>query len=93
MYVGVIHRIKDPQAMMKRGEGISEPANTPPGVRALQFFPAKSLDSATCLWEAPSVESLRDYIDGKLGDASENSYFEVDTRHALGLPAQAAAQS
>jgi deazaflavin-dependent oxidoreductase (nitroreductase family) len=32
MYVGVIHQVKDPQAMMARGEGIREPANTTPGV-------------------------------------------------------------
>ena len=92
MYIGVVHRVKDPQAMLSRGEGLGDPANAPPGVRPRQFFPSKDLSAATCLWEADSVDAVRAYIDGTLGDSSENSYFEINTEYAQGLPAEAAAQ-
>jgi hypothetical protein len=93
MYVGVIHNVKDPQAMLSRGQPLGDPANAPAGVRPLEFFPATDLKAATCLWEGDSVETVRDYIDGTLGDSCENSYFEISTEHALGLPQQETAQA
>jgi hypothetical protein len=32
---------------------------------------------------------VRDYTDGTLGDSSEQTYFEIDTEYAEGLPAPA----
>jgi hypothetical protein len=93
MYVGVIHKVKDPQAMLSRGQSLGNPANAPTGVRPVEFFPATDLTAATCLWEADSVETVRDHIDGTLGDSCENSYFEISTEHALGLPQQEPAQA
>jgi hypothetical protein len=93
MFVGVMHRIKDPKVMVERGETLGDPANAPPGVVGHQFCPSKDLSVATCLWEGDSVDAVRDYIDGTLGDASENSYFEVSTERAMGLPQQAAARA
>jgi hypothetical protein len=93
MYVAIVHRIKDAQAMLSRGEGLADPSNAPPGVVPRQFCPSKDLSAATCLWEAGSVDALRDYIDSTLGDSSENTYFEINTEYALGLPEPAAAQA
>ena len=93
MFVGVMHRIKDPKAMVERGESLGDPANAPPGVVGHQFCPSTDLSVATCLWEGDSVDAVRDYIDGTLGDASENSYFEVSTERAMELPQQAAARA
>jgi hypothetical protein len=93
MYVAVIHKVNDAQAMLSRGERLSDPANAPAGVRGLEFFPATDLTAATCLWESDSVETLRDYIDGTLGDSCENSYFEISAEHAHGLPQQEPAQA
>ena len=93
MYVAVVHRIKDPQAMLSRGEGLADASNAPPGVTPHQFLPSTDLSAATCLWEAGSVGAVRDYIDSTLGDSSDNSYFEVSTQHALGLPEPATAET
>ena len=93
MYVGVVHRIRDPQAMLSRGASLADASNAPPGVTPHQFLPSKDLSAATCLWEADSVDAVRDYIDRTLGDSSENSYFEVSTEHTLGLPEPATAKA
>ena len=46
---------------------------------------------AACLWEADSIDTLRDYLDSATAGVSENTYFEVDTERAMGLPEAAAA--
>ena len=93
MYVAVVHRIKDPEAMFSRGESLADASNAPPGVTPHQFLPSTDLSAATCLWEGGSVDAVRDYIDPTLGDSSENSYFEVSSEHALGLPDPATANA
>lgn len=96
MYVIVQHRIKDQQAAFSRGEKLIKGDGAPAGVRALQFYPSRDGSSVTCLWEADTVESVQDYVDTTLGDASENSSYEVAAAQAFaeqpsGLPASPAA--
>lgn len=100
MYVAVIHRINDPQAVLSPSEGLGDaskapsglhprqlcPTQAPPGVRARQFYPSKDLSTATCLLEADSIEAVRDYIESTLGASSENRYFEINAEYARGLP-------
>jgi hypothetical protein len=93
MYVAVVHRVKDPQAMLSRGEGLGDPSNAPEGAIPRQFCPSKDLSAATCVWEADSIDTVRDYVDGTLGDSSEQSYFEINTEYAQGLPEPATAKA
>jgi hypothetical protein len=93
MYVAIVHHVKDPQAMLSRGEALADPSNAPPGVVPRQFCPSKDVSAATCVWEAGSVEAVQDYVDSTLGDASENTYFEINTEYAQGLPQPATAQA
>lgn len=90
MYVVVQHRIKDAQTAFARGEKLTRGEDAPPGVRVREFYPSQDRSAATCLWESDSLEAVRDYVDSTLGDSTENSYFEVDTEQALGLPESAA---
>lgn len=85
MYVAVQHDIRDTAAFRTRGQPMTE--SPPAGIRALQFFPNGPGSRAVCLWSGPSIDEVRDHIDGSLGDASRNEYFAVDEEHALGLPA------
>ena len=91
MYIAVVHQVKDPQAFLSRGERL-DPSNAPPGVVGRQFCPSKDLSAATCVWEGDSVGAVREYIDSTLGDSSENTYFEINTKHAQGLPEPAATE-
>jgi hypothetical protein len=93
MFVAVVHRIKDPQAMLSRGEGLADPSNAPPGVAPRQFCPSKDLSAGTCVWDAVSLDAVRDYVDSTLGDSSDNTYFEIDTKYAQGLPEPATTQA
>ena len=93
MYVAIVHQIKDAQEFLSRGERLADPSNAPPGVVPRQFCPSADLSTATCVWEAGSVEAARDYADATLGDSSENTYFEINTEYALGLPEPASAKA
>jgi hypothetical protein len=83
MKVGVIHRISDPEAAQSTGQSLFDPHE---GVRLLQFCPSQDFRAATCIWEADSIDAVRDLVDPTLGDASEQTYFAVATEQAVGLP-------
>jgi hypothetical protein len=83
MYVEVIHRFTDPPKAFERGDKLVRNLDAPEGVRGLQFYPAKDGSMATCLWEAPSVAAVQDYVDATLGDSSDNTCYEVDAEHSF----------
>ena len=90
MYVEVIHRFIDPETAFARGAKLIANEGAPAGVRGLQFYPARDASLATCLWEAPSVAAVQEYVDATLGDASDNTCYEVDaessfSRQPLGI--------
>jgi hypothetical protein len=84
MYVVVKHRINDPERFFSLAQPAAE--NAPAGVYGRQFCPSRDRSEAVCLWEAASVEAVRDYVNALTGEASENAYFEVSTEHAIGVP-------
>jgi hypothetical protein len=90
MNIVVQHRITDPEKF-KSMDAREIAAGGPPGVQARQFFPAQDASVAVCLWEADSIDSVRDYLDPATEGAAENTYFEVDSELAMGLPEPAAA--
>jgi hypothetical protein len=92
MYVVVQHQFNDPQTAFARGEKLIKNEGAPTGARGLQFYPSTDGSTATCLWEADSVEAIQQYVDSTLGDSSHNACYEVDVEQAfaerpLGLPA------
>jgi hypothetical protein len=90
MHIVVQHRITDPEKFSSV-DAEEFVGGAPPGVQGRQFFPATDGSAATCLWEADSVDTLRDFLDSATAGVAENTYFEVDTQRAMGLPQAAAA--
>lgn len=87
MFVVVLHDIKDANTFFGSAETVV--GGSPKGVKAVQFFPSNDKDKAVCLWEAPSVEVVKNYLEGKIGSASRNTYYAVDSKIAMGLPVHA----
>ena len=84
MYVGVIHRISDPQrfeAAEQRAleEGLPEGLSLP--------IHAATSDHTTviCIWEGESVEAVKELVESVVGEYSQNEYFEMEVD---GLPAR-----
>jgi hypothetical protein len=85
VYVVVQHRIKKPAVAFARGERLIKNEGAPAGVRGLQFYPSRDGSAVTCLWEAPSVEAIQEYVDSTMGDSSENDCYEVDAEQAFAV--------
>lgn len=84
MFVAIYHQIHDVELFKQKANAMAPP---PEELRRHQFFPATDLSGASCLWEAPSAEALRDYIDPALEPASTQTYLTVNEDRAAGLPA------
>jgi hypothetical protein len=90
MKVGVIHRISKPEQAQSQGQSLFEPHE---GVQLLQFVPSQDFSTATCIWEAESIDVVRDLVDPTLGDTSEQTYFPIAADQAVGLPQTASVTS
>jgi hypothetical protein len=88
MKIGVVHQISDPERALEHGQTLFDPHE---GVQLLQFAPSRDFRTATCIWESDSIETVRELVDGALGDTSTQTYFEVATDQAVGVPETAAA--
>jgi hypothetical protein len=84
MYVVAKHRIKDSEAFFSASQVAAE--NAPAGVFGRQFLPSRDKTEAVCLWEAGSVAAVERYLDALIGEAGENTYFQVSAAHAIGTP-------
>ncbi len=77
MFVTVLHHIHDP-AGFDAAEQKALEEGLPPGV-ALPIHAATNDHSfGICIWEGESVESIRDVVEGAVGDWARNEYFEMN---------------
>jgi hypothetical protein len=85
MFIVVGHEISNPGEFWASAQ--KNLPNLPEGgvQRVLNVFPNQSMDKATCIWEAESIEALDTYLRDKVGTASKESYFQVNEANAMGL--------
>lgn len=83
MFIAIVHQIHDAEKFQACADDVFP---LPGELHVHHFLPATDLSEAVCLYEAPSVERLREHIDGALADSSTQHYFPVAERSALGLP-------
>jgi hypothetical protein len=83
MLIGVAHTISDPEKFFAGAQELL--GKLPEGLACHQVLPAVDGSHAHCLWEASSVDEVRNLIDPATTGIAENSYFEVNTESAIGL--------
>jgi hypothetical protein len=89
MFVLVQHRITDPQKWGQIAQSIGkrvEQQLLPHGFKGVQYLPCTDGLHASCVWEAPSVDTLRSWLDRETGNAARNEYFQINADLAMGLP-------
>jgi hypothetical protein len=84
VYIIAVHDISDPQKFW----GAVKQAAMPVGVTIHSVLPNAGGSRAVCLWEGPSVDVIRDLVDGTVGDSAVNEFYAVDAQAARGLPAR-----
>jgi hypothetical protein len=82
VYVLVHHEIRDPD----RFWSIVQRADVPAEMKLHHTFPARDGSRATCLWEAESVDAVRDLVEPLLGGVSSNEYSEAENREGIAMP-------
>ena len=82
MYVVTQHTILDRWKAVEATQGLKNP---PPGITLHLFLTDEEVSKAVCLWEADSVETVRDLVEGALGPSTENEFFAVRESAAVGL--------
>lgn len=84
MFVSVIHRITDPDRFF---EMAGQTAQSIPGdLRLPQYVSSADRSTTICLWEAPSVERIRDFLEPLTAGICKNEYLQVDAGLSSGLP-------
>ncbi len=82
MHIVAIHEISDPQTFWGAAEGL----DLPQGTTLHSAIPNNDGTRAVCVWESDSVDTVRDFVDGNVGQVSKNEFFAVNEQNAMGLP-------
>ena len=83
MYITIEHEVTNPKSFWETVEKAEMPSN----IKLLQSLPDVAGKKAVCLFEADTLEEVRDLVEGAVGKFSNNTYFAVETEKAFGLPA------
>ena len=89
MYAIAIHTVSDPEKFWAAAQELE----LPEGLTLHTTAGSQDGMKAVCVWEADSVDSIRNVVDPASEGASTNEYFEVNEQYSMGLPAQAGAAS
>ena len=87
MFVVVQHDIANADAFFEGAESVVN--SVPRGLKNVQFFPSSDRKRAVCLWEAPSVDAVKNFLEPKIASISRNTYYAIDSKVAMGLPVPA----
>ena len=81
MYVLIEHHISDPDSFFTTAE--SALSQTPPTIKLHHTFPTTDGTRAICVWEADTIDEVRDFIESAVGRFSRNEYFEVPNKEGV----------
>jgi hypothetical protein len=89
MHAVIHHAINDAakwDQTTQRIMSMIEQRRLPKGLKPLEYLPSTDGRKAVCVWEADSLNALREFMDRETAGAARNDYFEVKAENAIGLP-------
>ena len=84
MYILVQHTISEPAAFWSAADPTAFPSN----VKLHHTFPTPDGTRAVCIWEADSVDTIRNVLEPVVGRMSRNEYFPVENREGFARPSR-----
>jgi hypothetical protein len=87
MFVSVIHRISDPDAFWATASSATN--DIPATLKLHQTVTSSDRSTAICLWEAASVDAVRNLLEPLFEGVCKNEYIPLDASKSMGLPAAA----
>ncbi len=89
MHAVIHHTINDTgkwDQTTQRIMSMIEQRRLPKGLKPLEYLPSTDSRKAVCVWEADSLNVLKEFMDRETTGAARNDYFEVNVQNAIGLP-------
>ena len=84
MYIMVQHSISEPATFWNA----ADPNTISPKLKLHHTFPTPNGTRAVCIWEAASVDELRNQLEPLLSHMSRNEYFPVENREGFARPSR-----
>jgi hypothetical protein len=84
MYIMVQHTISEPATFWNA----ADPTTISPQIKLHHTFPTADGSHAVCIWEAASVDALRNLLEPLIGRMSRNEYFQVENREGFARPSR-----
>ena len=85
MIIAVKHTILDQDKFFGE-EAQKFLSSVPNDVKLHNSYALSGGKEVICIWEAASIDKVRDLMDPATKDISKNEYFEVDQQRSLNLP-------
>ena len=84
MYIMVQHTISEPAVFWNS----ADPTTFPPQLKLHHTFPTSDGTRAVCIWEAESLDALRNFLEPAVGRVSRNEYLQVENREGFARPSR-----
>ena len=84
MYIVVNHEISDTTRFWATAQ--SATADLPEGVKVIHTLPSPDGRKAVCVWEADSVDAVRNFLDPATAGMARNTYFESLNKEGMAMP-------
>jgi hypothetical protein len=82
MYIVVNHTISNPAQFW----GLAKSTPVPSPLKLHSVFPSTDGARGTCLWEAPSLDAVKQFVEALASAFARNEYMVVEAASAMGLP-------
>jgi hypothetical protein len=84
MFIVIQHQISNPEKFW--GTAQEATSKLPADLKLHSSFPNSDGSKAVCVWEANELNTVKELVEGSVGQFSNNEYFAVDAKNAMGLP-------
>ncbi len=82
MYIVASHTISNPEKFWNLAKSTPVPAP----LKLHCVFPSTDGARGTCVWEAQSVDAVKQFVETLTSAFSKNDYMVVESVNAMGLP-------
>jgi hypothetical protein len=86
MFVLVHHTVQQPEAFWTRSQEAL--GNLPASLTLHHCLAAQDGSRATCLWEAPSADAVRTFLEPIHDGVAQNEYRAAENKEGVAVPAQ-----
>ena len=83
---GHVHRCQPHDLQSREVLGPREDHARPAALKLHSVFPSTDGARGTCLWEAQSVDAVKQFVETLTSAFSRNEYMVVEAANAMGLP-------